>query len=42
MTQAAEGRLLDICVEETRECRPFFIALQGERMAGYPEKPAPA
>lgn len=29
--QAAEGRVLPICLEEIKRCRPYFIGLLGER-----------
>ena len=34
--QAAEGRVLPICLEEIRRCRPYFIGLLGERYGWVP------
>ena len=35
--QAAEGKVLPICLEEIRRCRPYFIGLLGERYGWIPE-----
>ena len=35
--QAAEGKVLPICLEEIKRCRPFFIGLLGERYGWIPE-----
>ena len=32
--EAAEGKVLPICLEEIRRCRPYFIGLLGEYMLG--------
>ena len=34
--EAAEGKVLPICLEEIRRCRPFFIGLLGERYGWVP------
>jgi tetratricopeptide (TPR) repeat protein len=34
--QKAEGRVLPICLEEIRRCRPYFIGLLGERYGWIP------
>lgn len=39
--QAAEGRVLPICLEEIRRCRPCFIGLLGERYGWVPESYPP-
>jgi tetratricopeptide (TPR) repeat protein len=36
--QKAEGKVLPICLEEIRRCRPYFIGLLGERYGWIPEK----
>jgi len=36
--EAAEGRVLPICLEEIKRCRPFFIGLLGERYGWVPAK----
>lgn len=36
--QAAEGKVLPICLEEIKRCRPYFIGLLGERYGWIPEK----
>lgn len=36
--QAAEGRVLPICLEEIRRCRPYFIGLLGERYGWVPDE----
>ena len=36
--QAAEGKVLPICLEEITRCRPYFIGLLGERYGWVPEK----
>ena len=33
----AEGKVLPICLEEIRRCRPFFLGLLGERYGWVPE-----
>lgn len=35
--QAAEGKVLPICLEEIHRCRPFFIGLLGERYGWIPD-----
>ncbi|MEI7902630.1 MAG: DUF4062 domain-containing protein [bacterium] len=35
--QKAEGKVLPICLEEIRRCRPYFIGLLGERYGWIPE-----
>lgn len=34
----AEGRVLPICLEEIRRCRPYFIGLLGERYGWVPDE----
>jgi len=34
--QAAEGKVLPICLEEIKRCRPYFIGLLGERYGWIP------
>jgi nephrocystin-3 len=34
---AAEGKVLPICLEEIRTCRPYFIGLLGERYGWIPD-----
>jgi len=36
--QKAEGKVLPICLEEIRRCRPYFIGLLGERYGWVPEQ----
>ena len=36
--QKAEGKVLPICLEEIRRCRPYFIGLLGERYGWVPEE----
>ncbi len=36
--QAAEGRVLPICLAEIRRCRPYFIGLLGERYGWVPDE----
>lgn len=36
--QAAEGKVLPICLEEIQRCRPYFIGLLGERYGWLPEE----
>jgi tetratricopeptide (TPR) repeat protein len=36
--QAAEGKILPICLEEIRRCRPYFIGLLGERYGSVPKQ----
>jgi hypothetical protein len=40
--QVAEGRVLPICLEEIRNCRPYFIGLLGERYGWVPNELEPA
>ena len=35
--QAADGKVLPICLEEIKRCRPYFIGLLGERYGWIPE-----
>jgi tetratricopeptide (TPR) repeat protein len=35
--EAAEGKVLPICLEEIRRCRPWFIGLLGERYGWVPQ-----
>ena len=35
--QRAEGRVLPVCLEEIRRCRPFFIGLLGGRYGWVPD-----
>lgn len=35
--QKAEGRVLPICLEQIRRCRPYFIGLLGERYGSLPD-----
>src|SRR4030042_3642307 len=37
--QAAEGKVLPICLAETARCRPFFIVLLGQRYGWIPPTP---
>src|SRR5580704_189438 len=39
--EAAEGRVLPICLEEIKRCRPYFIGILGERYGWVPETIAP-
>ena len=34
---AAEGKVLPICLEEIKRCRPYFISLLGERYGWAPQ-----
>src|SRR5712664_3823834 len=34
--QAAEGKVLPLCLEEIERCRPYFIGLLGERYGWVP------
>ena len=36
--QKAEGKVLPICLEEIRRCRPYFIGLLGERYGWVPDE----
>jgi len=36
--QKSEGRVLPICLEEIRRCRPYFIGLLGERYGWIPDE----
>lgn len=38
---AAEGRVLPICLAEIEACRPFFIGILGERYGYVPDGPLP-
>ena len=35
--QKAEGKVLPICLEEIKRCRPYFIGLLGERYGWIPD-----
>jgi nephrocystin-3 len=35
--QAAEGKVLPICLEEIKRCRPYFIGLLGDRYGWVPD-----
>ncbi len=35
--ESAEGKVLPLCLEEIQRCRPYFIALLGERYGWMPE-----
>jgi tetratricopeptide (TPR) repeat protein len=35
--EAEEGRVLQVCLDEIDECRPFFMAILGERYGWVPE-----
>jgi telomerase protein component 1 len=35
--EAEHGKVLDICMDEIENCRPFFIGLLGERYGWTPE-----
>ena len=35
--EAAEGKVLPLCLEEIRRCRPYFIGLLGERYGWVPK-----
>jgi hypothetical protein len=37
----AEGKVLPICLEEIKRCRPYFIGLLGERYGWVPEEIPP-
>ncbi|MCX6879370.1 MAG: tetratricopeptide repeat protein [Verrucomicrobia bacterium] len=39
--QAAEGKVLPICLEEIHNCRPYFIGLLGERYGWIPNSVPP-
>src|SRR5687768_9031106 len=39
--EKAEGKVLPICLAEIRNCRPYFIALLGERYGWIPDEIAP-
>lgn len=39
--QKAEGKVLPICLEEIRRCRPYFIGLLGERYGWIPDEIPP-
>ena len=36
--QKAEGKVLPICLEEIKRCRPYFIGLLGERYGWVPDE----
>ncbi len=36
--EAAEGKVLPLCLEEIRRCRPYFIGILGERYGWVPEE----
>jgi tetratricopeptide (TPR) repeat protein len=36
--EAAEGKVLPVCLAEIRRCRPFFIGLLGERYGWVPQE----
>jgi hypothetical protein len=36
--EAAEGKILPICLEEIQRCRPFFVGLLGECYGWVPEE----
>src|SRR5712691_2515549 len=40
--QKAEGKVLPICLEEIRRCRPYFIGLLGERYGSLPYEVPPS
>ena len=39
--QKAEGKVLPLCLEEIKRCRPYFIGLLGERYGWIPEAVPP-
>jgi hypothetical protein len=39
--QKAEGKVLPICLEEIKRCRPYFIGMLGERYGWIPDAIAP-
>jgi nephrocystin-3 len=39
--QSAEGKVLPICLEEIKRCRPYFIGLLGERYGWVPDSIPP-
>jgi tetratricopeptide (TPR) repeat protein len=39
--QSAEGKVLPICLEEIKRCRPYFIGLLGERYGWVPDSVPP-
>jgi tetratricopeptide (TPR) repeat protein len=39
--EQAEGKVLPICLEEIRRCRPYFVGLLGERYGWVPEEISP-
>ncbi len=39
--QVAEGKVLPICLDEIKRCKPFFIGLLGERYGSLPDKVSP-
>ncbi|MEJ2649334.1 MAG: DUF4062 domain-containing protein, partial [Sedimentisphaerales bacterium] len=39
--QKAEGKVLPICLEEIKRCRPYFISLLGERYGWIPDTISP-
>lgn len=36
--RAAEGRVLGVCLEEIRNCRPYFVGILGERYGWVPRR----
>ena len=34
--EAAEGKVLPLCLQEIHRCQPYFIGLLGDRTGGYP------
>ncbi len=40
--QKSEGKVLPICLEEIKKCRPYFIGLLGERYGWVPEEISPS
>ena len=39
--EAAEGKVLPLCLEEIHRCRPYFIGLLGERYGSLPQEIPP-
>ena len=39
--EAAEGKVLPLCLEEIHRCRPYFIGLLGERYGSLPREIPP-
>ena len=40
--QASEGQVLPICLEEIRNCRPYFLGILGERYGWVPDEINPS